>query len=249
MLTKNELKYYSSLLNKKHRKLEHKFVTEGRKLISEALGSGLSCEIVLINKDYEDDDYEFIPRVSRKARVEYLEDRDFRKVADTENPQGIAAVFKTKNPEPIKDEKLIVALESVSDPGNLGTILRTCDWFGIGSVIASRDTCELYNPKVIRSAMGSAFRMNIVYSENFLEKLEEMKHKGYEILTADLNGESVFEIIPAAKRLLVLSNEASGPAEEVLGISDRIVSIPGKGKAESLNVSVAAGILMAELTR
>ncbi|MBI1937618.1 MAG: RNA methyltransferase [Ignavibacteriales bacterium] len=252
MLTRNELKYYSSLLQKKHRAEEKKFLVEGDKLIQEAVGSGLKCEsIISSHLFYEKSKHEVDQFEKRAERVEIVKQIDFEKLCDTKTPQGIVGVFAFpgQSKQINRNEKVITALENVSDPGNMGTILRNCDWFGIADVLISEDCAEIFNPKVIRSSAGSVFHLNIIEPENFYAALQNLKRDGYKILCADLNGEDIYELKKNSKTILVLANEANGPSPKILELSDKIVTIPRKGKAESLNVASASAVLFSELTR
>lgn len=252
MLTKNELKYYSSLLQKKHRTEEKKFLVEGEKLIHEAAGSGLKCECVISSHLFYEKNKHVVDQFEKDAgRVEVVRQIDFEKLCDTKTPQGIVGVFAfPKQSKQInRNEKVIAALENVSDPGNMGTILRNSDWFGVATVLISEDCAEVFSPKVIRSSAGSVFHLNIIEAENFYATLQSLKRDGYKILCADLNGEDIYRLKKNEKAILVLANEANGPSSKILELSDKIVTIPRKGKAESLNVASASAVLFSELTR
>lgn len=251
MLSKIELKYYSSLLRKKIRSEEGKFLCEGRRMIEEGLHSSFKCEIVFASTHFRENNPDFMKSLEEfNLRTEPVTNSDFQKLSDTENPQGIAAVFHMPGvKEHIGKSDLIVALENVADPGNAGTIIRTGDWFGIKEVVLSENSVELYNPKVLRSSMGSVFHLKAFESPNFFDTLRDLKSKGYRILCADMEGENVFDFVPDAKSVLVLSSEAQGPSEELLSMSDNVLAIPRLGRAESLNVASASAVILAEITR
>jgi RNA methyltransferase, TrmH family len=165
MMSKSDLQYYSSLLSKKHRKVENKFIVEGRKSVLEGLNSNYECEVVFVtNKFAEEHEDAFAQLAKVKKKIVSLKQKEFLKIADTETPQGIAAIFiKPENEfstELFKNEKIIVMLDNISDPGNLGTIIRTCDWFGVRNIFLSENIVDFTNPKVIRSSMGSVFHLN-----------------------------------------------------------------------------------------
>lgn len=246
MLTKNELKYYTSLLQKKYRKRENKFIAEGKRLVEEGLKSGRQCEVVLISRSYSEG-----MDVSAYAdwRIEIIPDNEFKKLSDTKTPQGIAAVFV--KPENILsgNSGLIVGLENVSDPGNMGTIIRTCDWFGINKIILSGDCADPYSPKTLRSTMGAVFHVDVITDNDFYETLNELKSKGYRILCADMEGENIFVYTKEDKSIMVFCNEANGPSERLLELSDAKINIPKIGQGESLNVASAAAVVIAELTK
>ena len=246
MASKGELKYYSSLLQKKFRYEEKKFIAEGKKLIEEALASGFECEAVFAAFHFLEANPAYCAKLpGRVKRFETLNNHEFLKLCDTETPQGIAGVFHQKETKSKikKDEEIIVALENISDPGNLGTIFRNCDWFGVKSIILSGECAEIYNPKVLRASMGSIFHLNMHRVENFCKSLEMLKNSGYEILCADLSGESIFEYDFPANSVIIMANESQGPTQEVIAIS-KTVTIPKFGNAESLNVANAAAVIL-----
>jgi TrmH family RNA methyltransferase len=249
--TRNELKYYSSLINKKFRKSEKKFLVEGIKLIREALNSGFHCEIIFGLKSFFDDTPEYRKEFQKKkVRIEIVTLYELEKLSDTKNPQGIVAVFEQKSSQEKKlSGRIIVALENISDPGNMGTIIRNCDWFGIESILLSPDCSEIYNPKVIRSSAGSIFHLNVCETENFYESISELKKENYNILCADIKGQNIFEYQRPQKMIILFANEANGPTPELLSIVNQRITIPGKGKAESLNVASASAVILYELTR
>lgn len=252
MLTKNELKYYSSLLNKKHRDSEKKFIIEGKKIIEEALAGGFIFDVIFATFKFKEENEDiFNAFEKKKVRVEILKSHELSKLTDTVTPQGIAAVLQKP---PLKKSRtgrssLIVFLDDISDPGNTGTILRNCDWFGIEDVILSNDCADVYNPKAIRSSMGSLFHLNIIDDADTAQTLSDLKSKGYQILCSDLIGEDVNQFNRSEKSVVIFSNEAAGPSAPVLDISDKKISIPKIGRAESLNVASASAVILAQLTK
>lgn len=253
MISKNDLQYYSSLLSKKHRKAENKFIVEGKKSVLEGLNSNYECEIVFVTNKFAEEHEDAIAELAKvKKKIISLKQKEFLKISDTETPQGIAAVFvKPKHEfssELFKADKVLVMLDNIADPGNLGTIIRTSDWFGIKNIFLSENIVDYTNPKVIRGSMGSVFHLNII--ENVKpDVLVSLKEKGFEILCADIEGESVFKYKSDKKIILVLSSEAHGPSKEIEKISDKKIFIPRIGNAESLNVASASAILLAILTK
>ena len=251
MLTKNELKYYSSLLTKKFRKQENKFIIEGPKLIKEAIDANFKCEIVFVTKTFSESNLEIIEDLKKnKSRIEIIKTNDFEKLSETKTPQEIIAVF-LKKLDSVNEflENLIVALEDVSDPGNLGTIIRNCDWFGIRTVLLSEACAEIYNPKVIRASAGSVFHLSIMETKDFYLSLSELKKEKYHLVCADTDGKNLYQFEKSSKKVVVFSNEANGPTNQLLGLIDEKVTIPGKGSAESLNVASASAVILSELTR
>lgn len=253
MISKKELQYYSSLLTKKHRQAENKFIVEGKKSVLEGLNSSYKCEIVFVtNKFSEENDDTIAGIVKMKKKIETLKQKDFLKIADTETPQGIAAVFLKPKLVPSKsiftDDKIILMLDNISDPGNLGTLIRNCDWFGVKNIFLSENIVDYTNPKVIRSSMGSVFHVTL-FEDVRPNLLNDLRGKGFEILCADTEGENVFNYRSDKKKILILSSEAHGPSNEIEKLSDKKICIPKIGNAESLNVASASAVLLAQLTK
>ena len=253
MISSKQLKYFSSLLTKKYRLKEKKFIVEGERSIHEGVKSNFECEAILISNEYLERKKDFLDSLEIPSEKIYtLKSNDFKKISDTKSPQGIIAVFLKKCFEMrdlLNDEaNLIVMLENISDPGNLGTIIRNCDWFGITNIIQSRDSVEYTNPKVLRSTMGSIFHTKIFHINDYTD-LKKLKSKGFEILCADIEGNNVFNYENDKKKVIVFSSEAHGPSKVILKYADDKITIPKIGKAESLNVASASAVILAELTK
>ena len=178
MLTKNELKYFSSLNQKKFRNKENKFIVEGSKIVYEGLNSSFSCELVLVTNKYFEENQDYIKRVTKKnLRLEVLKNQEFSKLTDTVNPQGIAVFDKPAENGKANDNlgsKLIICLDNISDPGNLGTIIRNSDWFGIKEILFINNCADIYNPKSIRACMGSIFHLK-TFEDSKIERLIKLK--------------------------------------------------------------------------
>ncbi len=248
----SEIKYYQSLLDKKHRKEEKKFLAEGKRLVLEGIESNSECEIIIFSKEFADshqDIYDFLNK--KELRIEILKQDQYRKLTETKTSQGIIAAFKydTLNNLEKLDQNLIIALENISDPGNLGTIIRNCDWFGIKEIMLGENCAELYNPKVIRSTMGSVFHIKFFNSRNLISDLVLLKRNGYKIVCTDMDGKSIYNLKLPAKSILLFSSEATGPSKELLDITDSKITIPKFGQAESLNVASASAVTLAELLK
>lgn len=247
MITRNELKYYSSLSQKKFRESESKFVVEGIRNVNEGLNSHFDCEIILTTFEFAELNKKFLSEIKKKKlRIEVLRSQDFIRISETKSPQGIAAVFKYAKLKfyPDKTESnILVYLDNISDPGNLGTIIRTCDWFGINEILISKFSVDYLNPKSIRASMGSIFHLYI-FEEVEPALLEDLKLNTYKIISSDLDGKNIFDYKFSDKIVLVFSNEATGPSEVVKNIADDVITIPRYGNAESLNVAIASGIIL-----
>lgn len=252
MISIRELKYYSSLLVKKFRAEEKKFFVEGIKIVEEGLNSNYECEAVFATASFIDS-YPEIENLAKKRTNKFyqLKSQEFQKISDTKSPQGIAAVFikpeTKKSISNIKDNRLVL-LDNISDPGNLGTILRTCDWFGFKNILISAQSVEYLNSKVIRASMGSIFHLKI-FDNLLASDVSLLKGNGYKIICSDINGRSIYDFNFPSKYILTFSNESTGPGEMIRNNTDQKITIPRYGKAESLNVASAAAVILSNLTK
>ncbi len=249
-LSKSQIKSITNLRLKKYRNIENKFFVEGERTVREGLNSGYKYDSIYTTQDFLDKNHAF---QNEFQNIIIISKKDFQKISDTNNPQGVAAVFNKQNQ--LKDwandiiSELVVCLENVSDPGNVGTIIRNCDWFGVKNLVLSNTCADVYNSKTIRATMGSVFHINIFFSNNLINDLSNLKNKGYKILSASLSGKNVFNFKPDEKTIVIFGNEANGISKDVFNISDELITIPKLGSAESLNVANAASVILAELTK
>ncbi len=236
------IKEIRKLKEKKYRK--NKFIVEGIKMVEEAINEKQNIELIVIKEgtdiNIDLSDYKVID-VTEKV---------FKDLTDVVAPQGILAVIN-KNEKKDIDEKTdyIVALDGIQDPGNMGTILRTLDSAGINQVIVSKDTVDCFSPKVIRSTMGAIYRINVIEVNNLVETLEDLKNNGFEVVVTSLKTDNSIYDVNYLKKIVVIGNEANGVSKEIMDISDKKVKIPMLGKTESLNASVATGIMVYEYVR
>ena len=177
-----------------------------------------------------------------------------KELTDTENPQGVLSVvniFDSKLEELLKGEnKFIIILDELQDPGNVGTIIRTADAFGASGVVLTNNCVDVYNPKVVRATMGSLFHIPIVYADNKIKLINSFKNKGITIYSTSLEGESYIHETDLTKNIaIIIGNEANGVSNEMIKISDSLIKIPMYGKAESLNAAVATSVVMYEVAR
>ncbi len=250
-MTNNELKFYSNLLKKEFRESENLFLIEGTHLIEECLSSvfySRSIRKIFIRKDYNN-------KLSGKLLgsgliPEVITDIQFNKLSETINSQGIIAVVSIRKgniSSNVKDS-LIVALEDINDPGNLGTILRTCWWYGVDKVYLSSNSVDIYNSKVIRSTQGALFNTEIYTNTNLKSELLKFHKKGWDVFISSLNTENLLDGIKidvTRKKIIVFGNEAKGVSEELISNKDfEKIKIKGYTKCESLNVGVSAGIIL-----
>ena len=232
---------WRSLKDKKGRDAAGAFLVEGPKMVSEALNSLFQVKTFLLREGYAPP-FPLPPDIPAFTLPEYV----FRSVCDTKTPQGIAAVIQSFH-LPLKGSRLL-ALDGIQDPGNLGTIIRTADAAGFEGILLSRDCADLFSPKVLRSTMGSIFRMTFAFPDHLASSLLGFREKGYSILSSQLDGNSFYQRKEVASSLiLVIGNEGNGISEEVKAVSTHHLCLPMKGGTESLNAAVAAGIMMYDL--
>lgn len=245
-----------ALKQKRYREEKNMFFIEGIRFVEEALKEGIKIHKILVSDKLSDTNHgsEILEMVINGGySVFTLPHKLFMEVSDTQNPQGILAVLPIKNfsIEDIYDDKnFFIILDSIQDPGNMGTIIRTADAAGATGVIVSKGCVDVYNPKVLRSTMGSVFHVPICVSEDIFEVMESMKKRNIKICASHLEGNyDYFEMEYKKSIAIVIGNEANGISEKVKNYADILVRIPMPGRAESLNASVAAGILMYEVLR
>lgn len=237
-----QVKQWRKLHTKKERTKTRAFLVEGYHLIEEAYKSKWNILEVIIEENKE------IPVWCEKETVTIVSASVFQHIAQTETPQGIIAVVEMNRKTPSLEKQLLL-IDRVQDPGNLGTMIRTADAAGFSAVILGTGTVDLYNDKVIRATQGSIFHIPVL-QEDLLEKIPALKQDGYTIWAAALEqAKNYTELNPAEKIALIVGNEGAGIDTKVLTEADELVKIPIYGRAESLNVSVAAGILMYDLKR
>lgn len=247
------IKHIKKLKDKKYRDLNNEYIIEGIKLIEEAIKEKEAIKQIIICEDCEKT--EVIPKelMYEIAKYEcvYVTKEVFETITNVIVPQGIIAVLEKNNgKQEIKyDEELIIALDDIQDPGNLGTILRTVDSVGITQILVSKGTADVFNPKVVRSTMGAIFRVKIIECEDLIETLQKIKNEGYEIIVTSLQTNKSIYDIKYNKKVIVMGNEANGVSKDIQGIANKKVKIPMIGNTESLNVSVATGIILYEYVR
>lgn len=247
------IKHIKKLKEKKYRDETNEYIIEGIKLIKEAIEEKIKIKTIVICEDCENQKYinQNVLYEIAKYNCVYVNSKIFNYITDVTNPQGILAVVEKgdsiNNINYNKD--IIIALDEIQDPGNLGTILRTLDSANLEQVIISKNTADPYNPKVVRSTMGAIFRLNIVRVENMLETLEHIRKKKFEVVVTSLDTKNSIYDIEYKKKVFVIGNESNGVSKEIQKMADRKVKIPMLGRTESLNASVATGIIVYEYVR
>ncbi|MFM7022783.1 MAG: TrmH family RNA methyltransferase [Flavobacteriales bacterium] len=245
LISKNKLSRYASLQQKKYRKLHNEFVVEGRKGVEEFIRSGFKVIDVLVIEDNAD--ITFYPA----EQVLLVSEKDMKKLSSLSAAPGIIGVFAL--PEEKKgidwQNSFSLVLDGVRDPGNMGTIIRTADWFGIKNIFCSEDCVDIFNSKVVQSSMGSLARVNVLYTS--IEQLFEKLPADFHLMGAFMDGEAVSGFRFSGKGALVLGNESEGIRPGISRLITKKISIPrAEGShTESLNVALAGAILCYCLTR
>lgn len=255
ILSKEKLKQIYKLKTEKGREKEGKFLIEGLRLCEEALTSFWEVELLLFPSKFilSPKGKKAERRLERITREVYrISNKEIERLADTQTPQGVFAVVKKKEffleKTFIKNATLLLGMDNIRDPGNLGTVIRTADAAGVNGVLLSRGCVELYNPKVIRSTMGSVFHLPVIEKLNLKDIIPQLKSSGFKIFASEVGeGKDYTKVNYPEKICLLIGSEASGIGKEVLNLADERIKIPIYGKAESLNASVAAGILLYEM--
>lgn len=250
----NELiKHIRKLKDKKYRDENNEYIIEGVKLIEEAVKENAKIKKIIIC-DETTRTYEIPTNIMLEiAKYEciYVTDKIFNLITEVKNPQGIMAIIEKGNKEDEIDfsQDIIVALDDVQDPGNLGTILRTIDSIGLTQVIVSKETADAFNPKVVRSTMGAIFRVNIIETDNLQDTIKKIRKHHFKLMVTSLQTDNSIYDIEFKKKIIVIGNESNGVSKEIQDMADEKAKIPMLGKTESLNASVAAGVVMYEYVR
>lgn len=240
MVSKNQIKLISSLQQKKYRTVHQLFTVEGIKGIQELLDSNLELEhLYTIQNDFE---------TVAKDKKSIVSEADLKKISTLATPNTCLAVFRIPKEEKIKESGLVVVLDTIRDPGNLGTIIRLCDWFGVQHLVCSKETVDVYNPKVVQATMGSITRVNV----NYLNLQDFLSTTVLPVFGTFMTGGSIYETKLPREGIIVMGNEANGISKELEMIIKNRLTIPRFGplqKAESLNVATATAIVLSQFCR
>lgn len=239
-ISKNQLKLITSLSQKKYRQKNSLFIAEGIKVVNELLNSSFQVDILFATDDFE--------TTISSDKIVRISEKDLQKISNLKSPNKVLGLFKIPDEKPLQQKGLTIVLDAINDPGNLGTIIRLCDWFGVSQLICSKDTVDCYNPKVVQASMGSLTRISIQYIalENYLQETNLPS------FIADMNGENVYKSTLPKEAILVMGNEANGVSDEIRALINNKISIPRFGETqetESLNVATATAILLSEFKR
>lgn len=238
-LSKSQLKLINSLQQKKYRIKHGLFIAEGTKVVKEFLNSNFELNDLFLVDRFGFEDIENVTQISEV---------DLKKVSTLKTPNNVIALFKIPKEKGLIDNGLILVLDEINDPGNLGTIIRLCDWFGVDQLVCSNNTVDCYNSKVVQASMGSLTRLSIVYTD----LLPYLKKSPLPKLATLMDGENVYLSSLPMEAVLVMGNEANGISKPLLNELNKAISIPRFGKSqetESLNVATATAILLSEFKR
>lgn len=239
MVVKSELKLIKNLQQKKYRNEKGLFVMEGKKAVEELLESGFEV-FKLYSMDQK-------LRGSLASQVQAISMKELKQVSSLKNPNGVLGVFHKKSLSGVRMDGWTLVLDDVQDPGNLGTIIRLCDWFGIENLICSKETVDCYNPKVLQATMGSIVRVNIFY----MDLAEFLKSAEVPVFGTFMEGDNIHKTKLPKKGILIMGNEGNGISEPIRSFCNHEISIPqfGKKTTESLNVATATAIFLNEIKR
>ncbi len=250
----NELvKHIRKLKDKKFRDENNEYVVEGVRLVEEAVKENAKIKQIIVCEDTTKT-YEIPTHIMLEiAKYEciYVSDKVFNLITQVTNPQGIMAIIEkdTANVQIDYTQDIIVTLDDVQDPGNLGTILRTVDSIGLNQIIVSKGTADAFNAKVVRSTMGAIFRIKIIEVEDLAKAIKDMKKHHFKLMVTSLQTDNSIYDINFNKKIIVIGNEANGVSKEIQEMADEKAKIPMLGRTESLNASVATGVVLYEYVR
>ncbi|NVJ89500.1 MAG: RNA methyltransferase [Flavobacteriaceae bacterium] len=239
-ISKNQLKLITSLSQKKYRQKHKLFLAEGIKVVQEFIDSSFKLHQLFTTTDFE-----FYNHLNNSISIS---ENNLKKISNLKSPNKVVGLFEIPDDKELVEKDLILALDDINDPGNLGTIIRLCDWFGIKTLVCSNNTVDCYNPKVVQASMGSLTRVSIHY----LDLVTFLLQTKLPTFMADMHGENVYKTKLPKAGVLVMGNEANGVSDEIKNIVSNTIAIPRFGTlqaTESLNVATATAILLSEFKR
>lgn len=244
----NLFKEIKKLKEKKHRIKSNKYLIEGLRFVEEAIKSKVSIDSIIFTESFKEKNPNLFLKINENIKLIQMNEALLKQLCSTENPQGIVGVINMQNKE-LKSGELVVLVDKVQDPGNMGTIIRTAHAAGAAGIVMTKGTVDIYNDKTLRSTMGSIFYIPIV-EDNSLDFVKSLKKEGYKLVVSSLQGKNnFFEENLQGKVMIAVGNEGNGVSDEVYDIADIKVKIPMPGEAESLNVAVATSIMIYEKIR
>lgn len=244
----NLFKEIKKLKEKKHRIKSNKYLIEGLRFVEEAIKSKVSIDSIIFTESFKEKNPDLFLKTNENIKLIQMNEALLKQLCSTENPQGIVGVINMQNKE-LKSGELVVLVDKVQDPGNMGTIIRTAHAAGAAGIVMTKGTVDIYNDKTLRSTMGSIFYIPIVEDDS-LDFVKSLKKEGYKLVVSSLQGKNnFFEENLQGKVMIAVGNEGNGVSDEVYDIADIKVKIPMPGEAESLNVAVATSIMIYEKIR
>ena len=247
------IKHIIKLKEKKYRKEYNEYLIEGVKIVKEALEENAKIKQIIISETAINSELVQKNLKDKLQKIDYIKvpNNIFKLISDVENPQGVLAVIEKNNLEENIDynKEIILALDDLQDPGNLGTIIRTADSIGLTQILISKGTADAYSSKVIRSTMGAIFRVKVIECDNLIEKLKDARKHKYKVVVSSLQTTNSLYDIDYKKKVIVIGNEGNGVKKEIQEMADEKIKIPMLGKTESLNASVATGVILYEYVR
>lgn len=253
-MLKSSLKtHIGKLQQKKFRKEFQEFTIEGVKGVEEALNHATVLAVVVEGNRRDEPELARIISLAEKKHVavEYCGHKDVDAIKTTETFPGIMAIVELPEVElvDLEEQGTILAIDGVKDPGNLGTIIRTADWFGVKAILLSEESVDPYNEKCVRSTMGSIFRVHIYKTYDFTDTLKELKAKKWHLSTFTMSGKPLTALKKSKQGVYIFGSESHGVSKEIEALCDEQYTIPGNTEAESLNLSIASGIVLWEIYR
>lgn len=254
MITKADFKHIIALHQKKYRFMHSQFIVEGNKLVEDLFNSNFRINKIVATAFWTKNNQEFYKFITSKFEIDILTEKDFERISQQTTPSGILAVVY--NPVHIitnykpKPNSLTLVLDNINDPGNLGTIIRIADWFGVETIICSEDTVDMYNHKVVQSTMGSIFRVKVVYTDLYSFIAENKNNQTF--YAAVIQGDNIYKTKFNNPTCIVIGNESHGISDKILSLIQNNITIPtfsSANGAESLNASIAAGIICSEFAK
>jgi TrmH family RNA methyltransferase len=246
MLSKKIVKYIQSLSHKKLRDELSLFIAEGPKIISEFFKEGnFNCKLLCASGDWLKENKKILDNIPA-VNVYEADDASLQKISQLKTPNKVVGVFEKKNPQvpSVLNNKLTLLLDDIQDPGNMGTIIRIADWFGIENIICGENCADNYNPKVVQASMGSLARVDVLYT-NLPQVIES--NKNISVYAAALAGISLHDLKNIEEGFILIGNESKGISNELLKMASKRITVPKYGNAESLNAAVATGIILSHL--
>lgn len=244
----NLFKELKKLKEKKHRIKSNKYLIEGLRFVEEAIKSKVSIDSIIFTESFKEKNPEFFLNIDDDVKLILMNDVLLKQLCSTENPQGVLGVINMQNKE-LKNGELVILVDKVQDPGNMGTIIRTAHAAGAAGIVMTKGTVDIYNDKTLRSTMGSIFYIPVVEDDS-LDFVKSLKETGYRLVVSSLQGENnFFDENLKGNIIIAVGNEGNGVSDEVYNISDIKVKIPMPGNAESLNVAVATSVMIYEKIR